>query len=76
MSRTQIVFLAIVLLLAAFIGALALRNRQPPVLPADRSHAVLSELEACRACHGSDGPAPRPDTHPVGNDCLRCHGVP
>jgi mono/diheme cytochrome c family protein len=30
--------------------------------------------EDCVVCHGPEGGSPRDPNHPIGNDCLRCHG--
>jgi cytochrome c553 len=75
-SRTQIVLLALLILTAGLLAALAMRNRQPPILPADEDHAVFTTAEDCLVCHGSDGGSPQSRNHPIGPDCLRCHGRP
>lgn len=74
MNRTQIVLLTLLALLGGFIAWLAIRNRQPPFVPSDADHAGMFILENCQACHDPDGDAPRGRNHPVGTDCLRCHG--
>jgi hypothetical protein len=61
---------------AALVAWIALRNRQPPVLPADAVHARFDGADACLTCHGPAGPNPQPASHPVGRDCTRCHGFP
>jgi len=76
MNRTQWILLALLALILLLVAVLALRNPQPPVLPADETHAASRGAEACLECHASDGPAPRSRTHPVGSDCRRCHGAP
>ena len=75
MGRTQKILLGLILLLAAGVGYLALRNRQPPVLPRDAEHAVY-DLPKCQDCHGPAGDFPRSKNHPIGEDCARCHGFP
>ena len=72
MKRAQWISLAVIFVFAALIVVLMLRNRQPPVLPADEEH-VWHSTEACMECHGPDGTPVSPN-HPVGRDCLRCHG--
>ena len=76
MNRTQWILLSLLALLLLLAGVLALRNPQPPVLPADETHARFGGAEGCLECHATDGPAPQSRTHPVGNDCMRCHGTP
>jgi cytochrome c553 len=75
-SRTQIVLLALLMLTAGLLAVLVMRNRQPPILPADEDHAVFAGVQDCMACHGTDGGSPRSKNHPIGPDCLRCHGRP
>lgn len=75
MKRTQLIALGAVALFAALVIVLALRNRQAPVLPADEDHVWVS-TESCDSCHSAEGGLPRSLNHPVGKDCLRCHGLP
>lgn len=74
-SARQRVLLAILVVVAAGIGWLALRTRQPPMLPADAAHSLAPDVPACLTCHGSGGPSPRGVNHPLGEDCGRCHGA-
>jgi len=74
MSRQQIVLLSVLALIAGLIAVLALRNPQAPILPPDQDHALFVDGEACFECHGPDAPAPQSKIHPVGSDCMRCHG--
>lgn len=74
MRRVQLVLFAALAALAALILVLALRNRQPPFLPADADHATSRETADCLVCHGPEGPSPRGRNHPNGIDCFRCHG--
>jgi len=69
-----VLLLAALAALAALIGWVALRSRQPPMLPADEAHAAFVSAEACLTCHGPGGPVPQGRNHPLGNDCTRCHG--
>jgi len=73
MSRSKLVPLALLLLLAGVVVVLALRNRQAPLLPEGEEHAFVSR-DHCLTCHGPDGAMPRGVNHPVDRDCLRCHG--
>lgn len=75
MSRRQWILLAVLALLAALAGWAAVALRQAPRLPADETHARFEGPAACLACHGPDGPAPRGPDHPLGDECLRCHGT-
>jgi cytochrome c553 len=74
MSRKQWIVLSAVLVAAAFVVWLALSSRQPPLLPADEAHAAFENAATCLGCHGAGGPAPQSPRHPLGDDCLRCHG--
>ena len=74
MTRQQTVMLILLLLLAVFVAVLALRTNKPPWLPEDSDHAVFTGAAVCNVCHGPDAPAPRSRNHPVGRDCMRCHG--
>jgi hypothetical protein len=73
MKRSQIIALAALLAVAALVAVLALRNPQPPLLPADEEHAGTRN-ENCLECHGPEGMYPRSRNHPLGSDCARCHG--
>jgi len=75
-KRNQIVALAALAVGALLVLVLALRNPQPPVLPADAEHVNTIDVEKCLGCHGPDGEFPRPKKHPLGADCTRCHGRP
>jgi len=72
MKRVQWLSLAALAVLALVIAVFFLRNRQPPILPVDDDH-LWRGAEACRECHGPDG-IPQGPNHPVGEDCVRCHG--
>lgn len=76
MRRTQIIALAVLLAAGVLVAVLALRNPQPPVLPADEDHARFAGPGACLDCHADDGVLPRSRNHPLGDDCTRCHGMP
>jgi hypothetical protein len=69
LKRTQWIALAAIALLGAVVLLFVLRNRQPPFLPNDSDHA-WNGAESCLECH-----APQDPNHPVGQDCMRCHGV-
>ena len=76
MKPAQTVAILAIVALAALVLYLAMRSRQPPVLPADAEHARFISSGACLSCHGPDGVSPQPRNHPLGADCLRCHGMP
>lgn len=74
MNKTRVAALGVLVVAIAFVIWLAHSSRQPPVLPADETHARWESATACETCHGPEGPVPKPPTHPLGFDCLRCHG--
>ncbi len=74
MNRKQLVLLAIIALVAAFIAWLAWSSRQPPLLPDDEVHATFESAGTCLDCHGREGAVPQSPKHPLGEDCVRCHG--
>jgi hypothetical protein len=75
MTRRQAVLMAALAAAAALVLWLALGTRQAPILPGDPAHAVSAGPAPCLACHGAAGVSPRGRNHPLGDDCLRCHGV-
>ncbi len=75
MTRKQALLLLALGLVAALVLLLTLRNRQPPFLPDDPEHRRGATVDECLACHGPGGAAPRSPNHPLGRDCLRCHGM-
>ena len=74
MSRIQRILFVALVLAGLLVAWLAYRTRQPPILPGDAEHRRFVNAETCLTCHDADGPAPRSSAHPVGLDCLRCHG--
>jgi hypothetical protein len=74
MSRRQWIALAVLAAAGALVAWLAWSGRQAPLLPGDDAHAVFESDAACLTCHGPAGPAARSRNHPLGDDCLRCHG--
>jgi cytochrome c553 len=66
--------LAVIALAAGFVAWLAYATRQAPLLPDDDLHATFQSARACLGCHGPEGAVPQPPKHPLGEDCLRCHG--
>ena len=75
MSRTQRLLLLALAAVAIIVILLTKRNRQPPFLPTDAEHAGWDGASTCLACHGPGGAAPQSKRHPLGLDCLRCHGA-
>jgi len=73
MSRTQIVLVVALLLIAALTLVLVFRNPPIPFLPPDADHLGGTGILGCVECHESDGIYPRGQNHPVGLDCFRCH---
>jgi hypothetical protein len=76
MSRAQRILLGVLAVVALLVVWLSLRTRQPPILPNDEDHRGVTDMESCGVCHGPDGVLPRSPDHPLGFDCLRCHGQP
>ena len=73
-NRKQMAALAVLVAAALVVAWLARASRQPPVLPHDDVHAQFESGLACLSCHGESGPSPQSKGHPLGEDCLRCHG--
>ena len=74
MKRKQVILLGILAVAALVVAWLAMGTRQPPMLPADEDHAAFENAETCMVCHGPEGGMPQSETHPLGFDCMRCHG--
>ena len=74
MNRKQWVILVTIGLAAALTAWLALSSRQPPLLPRDEAHRSFESARVCLSCHGVDAAYPQSPRHPLGEDCLRCHG--
>ena len=74
MNRKQLVLLSIIALAAAFIAWLAWASRQPPLLPDDAAHTTFVSAASCLECHGQEGAVSQSRQHPLGEDCVRCHG--
>jgi hypothetical protein len=75
-KRSQLIALVVVALVAAFTIYLAVRGRQPPMLPADEEHTSIVGADDCLICHDPNAASPQAKNHPLGDDCLRCHGTP
>ena len=73
MSRTQIILVVALLLVAALILVLVFRNPPIPFRPDDADHRGGGGSPGCVECHDPDGVYPRGQNHPVGQDCFRCH---
>ena len=75
MKPQQWMVLAAILIVAAFVAWLAMSNRQPPLLPRDEVHHAFESAAACLSCHAANASVPQSPRHPLGDDCLRCHGI-
>ena len=67
------VFSVVLVVLAAVVLYLALRNPKPSVLPADDTHAVFVHPDECMSCHGPNEGAPQSPNHPISRQCMNCH---
>ena len=74
MNTKQWIILSVIAFAAAFVGWLAWSSRQPPMLPTDDAHATFVSASTCLDCHGREGAVPQSQQHPLGEDCIRCHG--
>jgi hypothetical protein len=74
MTRRQWLILAAILAVALFIVWLARSSRQAPLLPEDETHRTFDGASSCLACHAPGAAVPQSPRHPLGDDCLRCHG--
>ncbi len=74
MNRKQGIILSVIVFAAAFIAWLAWSSRQPPLLPDDDAHATFVGAGTCLECHGPESAVPQSRQHPLGEDCVRCHG--
>jgi hypothetical protein len=74
MKRKQMLVLVAIAIAAAFVAWLARSSRQPPLLPADDVHRTFETAAACLSCHAAGASVPQSSRHPLGDDCLRCHG--
>ncbi|MCH7780878.1 MAG: hypothetical protein IH848_08530 [Acidobacteria bacterium] len=73
MKRVQWIAVGGLVAFAALVLLLMLRNRRAPALPPNATH-IWRGADACLVCHDTNGMRPRTSNHPVGRDCLRCHG--
>ena len=65
-----------VVLAGGMLWILATREPPPPT-PGDSVHAGWrAGEESCLTCHGVDGPNPRGKSHPLDQQCFRCHEMP
>ena len=74
MNRRQWIILSFIAFAAVFIAWLARSSRQPPLMPDDEAHATFVNAFTCRECHGAEGTVSQSKQHPLGDDCVRCHG--
>ena len=74
MRRRQRIFLVAIIVAAAFVAWLAMTSRQAPLVPGDDVHRTFESAAVCLGCHGPGAAVPQSPKHPLGADCLRCHG--
>ncbi|MGC8916274.1 MAG: hypothetical protein ACP5NF_04780 [Thermoanaerobaculum sp.] len=65
--------LVVFLGLAAVFAVLLLASDRAPRMPGDGDHTVQQSEAACLACHAFGKRHPRPEDHPLRDDCFSCH---
>jgi len=69
-----LVFAAFLLAVIAAFVYVAAHPEPRPAIPDDADHRGVSDWQRCLDCHGKQGVAPLPPTHPLKEDlCFRCH---
>jgi len=58
---------------ALLLLALWAVSGRAPRMPADADHATDQSEARCLSCHGHAERRPRPDDHPLRDDCFSCH---
>ncbi|BCW93635.1 hypothetical protein EG19_08000 [Thermoanaerobaculum aquaticum] len=65
--------LALFLGLLGVFAVLLLASDRAPKMPSDPDHGIdLPEIR-CLSCHGYGQKHPRPEDHPLRDDCFSCH---
>ncbi len=69
--RKNIIFLAIVILIAALLYSLS--TKKVVQIPADEKHANVVEEKMCLDCHAQGSESPLKKSHPPKEQCFKCH---
>lgn len=69
--RKNIIFLAIVILIAALLYSLS--TKKVVQIPSDEKHANVVEEKICFDCHAEDKGNPLKKNHPPKYQCFKCH---
>lgn len=65
--------LTIFLALVGVFAVLLLAADRPPRMPEDANHRLDQAEASCLTCHGYGKKHPRPESHPLRDDCFSCH---
>lgn len=65
--------LTIFLSLFGVFAVLLLVADRPPNMPQDSDHRPEQSELSCLSCHGYGKKHPRPESHPLRDDCFSCH---
>ena len=68
-----LIFLVLALVVVGLLTTIS--GNKSPRIPDDENHVVFDVEKVCWECHGPDGVAPRSETHPPKDQCLKCHMV-
>jgi cytochrome c553 len=69
----RIILIVLIALIAIIAVASYFLRPEPPRMPYDADHASSHSEKECLSCHGPGQKNPRKPTHPIANDCFRCH---
>lgn len=76
MNASKVIGIVMLLMMVLCIVWVLKGTSNPPVMPGDAPHARFEGAETCLLCHSSTGIHPRPKTHPISRECMRCHTMP
>jgi hypothetical protein len=68
----HLITVTIVALMGLAVYKMVMAPRPRPV-PDDEDHKPFVDADTCMLCHASDGPEPRPPSHPETVVCMDCH---
>lgn len=64
---------ALLLGLSGVFAVLWVASDRAPKMPMDSDHLVSLPETRCLSCHGYGQKHPRPEKHPLRDDCFSCH---